>query len=1565
LSCLAAVTQTVTAAGLVRVPAPTVRMPADPPLAGYSFTNALPGLTFDQPVAIAAPPGETNRLFIVERTGRIMVVSNLAAPTKSVFLDLTANLLTNNLEAGLLGLAFHPGYATNRYFFVFRTVWTTTPGYTNTVHDQVSRFEASPVDPNIGLPESESVVLAVHDDVDVHNAGDLAFGPDGYLYVSVGDSGPPPELWSANKQPLDRSLFGGILRIDVDKRPDSLPPNPGPAVTTNYAIPPDNPFVGVTNYQGFALDPAQVRTEFYALGLRNPWRMAFDPVTGELYVADVGASYREEIDLVVKGGNYGWPYLEADLPTLEFTNAPPAFAASDPLIWYAHGNDTNEGTAVIGGVVYRGAAIPQLAGSYLFGDFNRGNVWALRRGGSNAPAAMEWLAASPGISTFGRDPRDGEVLVANFRSGTIQRLVFVPPEAAPAFPQTLAETGLFLNLTNLTPAPGVVAYEINVPFWSDGALKQRWFSLPDTNAAFGFNADQAWSFPTGTVWVKHFELELTNGVPASRRRLETRVIVRNAAGIYGVTYRWGESHSNAFLVHSEGLDETFVVEEGGIQRTQVWHYPRRSECRSCHSAPGGFAPGFTTAQLNRAYDYDGVVLNQLDALRQAGYLAGASTPPAELRALASAHDPDFPLQYRARSFLNANCAPCHWPGSLAALGSAWDPRVSTPLADAGLLDNRVITPRSVPASDLIFRLMTSDAGRMPPISSTVQNQSAIGLMIDWVNSFPPAPWTASDIGPPGWEGSSAMTNWAGVVSGTGTGLAGTGDRFHFLRLPMTGNGQIIARLVSARPAGPGARAGITLRNSADPYASHASLLASPEGGLEWVRRTQTGAETVTNALAAPGSNLWIRLVREGPVVTAYQGGDGTNWFALGTEAVGLQESIFAGLVSASGSAARYYNAAFEEIRASGIELSCRTGVDGYTAGTPLTLTARVAAHGVGVRQVEFVADGAVIGSVTNAPFSIVWSNATAGRRVVVARLVDEAGATVSSAPVTLEIGLPDSLAASAGFDDVTLGNWRGVHGANGWVLPAGHTNLGAGTTFELRPGTINTLPSFTADPRALESPSGGGREPVVWTSPTNVSFDLRLGDGLLHRVVLYFVDWEMMGQRIQTIEVTDAASGEVLDSRTISAFSGGKYLLWHLRGHVRFRITSENGLAVTLSGLFVDPGSNQPPSLAWVEPGPAESFVAPANVLLRVKCKDPDGVVRKVEFILGDEKIGEATAPFGLIWSNAPAGIHEVLARPVDNLGQPGRSMARWINIGLPSAGARFLRSDETTQGNWPGAYGADGHAILFHATNPPAYGQFEIRDAGHGHWAATPDDPRGLVIGGGERAATHWHSPTNLTIDVRLTDGRAHQLALYFIDWSGSRRQLVQVIDAATGAVLDSREAGGFFNTGRYFVWSVRGHVQFRLTRIVGQAIFSGIFFDSFASPRAEWAAGWFGPQERANPLMCGDAADPDGDQLPNLVEYALGSNPLAPEPDVKPRVELREGRLWITYRRSTRAPDVTFTLDHAASLGAWEPADAHFEAVDALAEGERETVVLRARDPIVPGAAGFYRLRVRPNEP
>ncbi len=726
-----------TCAQVDRVSNTTLRMPANPPSFGYNTTNAFGNLTFSRPVGLVTPPGETNRVFILEQAGRISVITNLAAPNRTVFLDITDRVLYDSSEEGLLALAFHPGYATNRYFYVWYSARSPST-------DRLSRFEAHPTNAALGLAGTEQVLIDQADGAPNHNGGQLLFGTDGYLYLSLGDEG--HSVFMDNFQRIDRDFFSGIIRIDVDQRPGSLSPNPHPANTNNaqrafnYAVPADNPFVGATNFNGLAVNPANVRTEFWAVGLRNPWRMSFDRVTGLLYCADVGQSSREEVNIIFKGGNYGWPYREGFLVYGGFGQPPAGFRPLAPIVDYTHGSGTNQGNSVTGGFVYRGTRYSDLYGAYIFADYVSGNIWTLHYSTNSAlnTTVMSRVATRTGISSFAEDPSNGDVLMTGHYDNRIFRLVRSSP-AGQFFPSTLLDTGAFSSLDDLTPNPGVVPYDINVSFWSDHGKKARWFSVPNTNLTIGFDTLGSWSFPTGTVWIKHFDLELTNGVPASARRLETRFLVRNESGVYGVTYRWN-SNTNAALVPEDGLDESFVISDGGLTRTQTWHYPARGECLRCHTPQGGFALGFSTRQLNQSNGGE----NQLSALSRSRYFDIPTIPePLTLPALARATSESISVETRVRSYLDANCVQCHQPGGTAQ--GLWDARFTTPLNNAGILDglllddlgdanNRVIRPGSPDHSIIYTRVANFGAGHMPPLATSELNLEAIALLGRWITN---------------------------------------------------------------------------------------------------------------------------------------------------------------------------------------------------------------------------------------------------------------------------------------------------------------------------------------------------------------------------------------------------------------------------------------------------------------------------------------------------------------------------------------------------------------------------------------------------------------------------------------------------------------------------------------------------------------------------------------------------------------------------------------------------------------------------------------------------------------
>jgi len=842
---------------LTRVPATSLALPATPPTLGYATPQAFAPRTFDQPVAIVSAPGETHRLFIVEKPGRIIIVHNpgSASPTYSTFLDISGPVIDSG-EEGLLALAFHPDYATNGYFYVWYTLNTpVTPGTTAVRHDRLARFRVSTGNPDVADPASEQPLITQRDEAGNHNGGDIHFGPDGYLYLSTGDEGGGNDQYN-NGQRIDRDFFSAILRLDVDQRPGSLAPNAHPAVHAGtYRIPPDNPFVGATSFIGSPVVPTAVRTEIWAIGLRNPWRFSIDRDTGRIWIGDVGQGAREEVNVITAPGqNFGWPFREGFIAGPR-AGPPAGVSFADPVWDYPR----SSGGSITGGLVYRGTALSQLYGQYLVADYSSGNIWALRWDGTGTSQST-LLTTNGGITGFGVNPANGDILLANINNGTIRRLAYNTTSTGTPFPATLGETGAFTSLATLAPAPGVVAYEPNVSFWSDHARKRRWFALRDTTSTFGLDEVNNWSLPTGAVWVKHFDLETTRGDPSTARRIETRFLVKTATGVYGITYRWNDAQTDATLVPEQGADVDYAINDGGVMRTQTWRFPSRAQCLACHTPQGGHALSFNTRQLNRVHAFPGGAANQITALSDAGYLSAAAPAPATLPRLAAADDTSASIETRVRSYLDANCSNCHRPGG-SALGS-WDARFKTPLSlariingaltdDGGDSANRVIVPGDTAHSRLLHRLAGSQgASRMPPLASNERDLAGEQLITDWIADLAVA------------RPASRMVNLSGRA------LVGSGDNVLIPSFVVSGTAP---KAVLIRAIGPGlARFGVTgtipepsltLFSGASPVASNtrwgtaanADAIESVSAELGAFALDRASADSVVLATLAPGS----------------------------------------------------------------------------------------------------------------------------------------------------------------------------------------------------------------------------------------------------------------------------------------------------------------------------------------------------------------------------------------------------------------------------------------------------------------------------------------------------------------------------------------------------------------------------------------------------------------------------------------------------------------------------------------------------------------------------------------
>jgi len=382
-------------------------LPAGPAIA---YANAFPAQAgFDRPLFVAFTASDPAHAYVVTQPGQVFAVARDGkSEARHTFFDLGDKVLTDNWEEGLLGFAFDPGYAENGLVFACWSEETENTKGTmgngkqakSNRRSVVARYATKVVEGRRVVDlGSELRVLEVFQPFGNHNGGTIVFGPDGMLYVALGDGGAANDPFG-NGQALSM-LLGKVLRLDVQKASKAQP----------YTIPADNPFVGKDG----------VRGEIWCYGLRNPWRIAFDRKTGELWCGDVGQDKIEEVDRLVKGGNYGWNAFEASEPFRRRKDGPVPDGAIAPIAEYPH----PEGLSITGGHVYRGTAIPGLDGWFVYGDFMTMRMWACKEGKDAASHQVVQLERAPQmVASFAEEP-DGELLLCGFdgKKGVVWRLV--------------------------------------------------------------------------------------------------------------------------------------------------------------------------------------------------------------------------------------------------------------------------------------------------------------------------------------------------------------------------------------------------------------------------------------------------------------------------------------------------------------------------------------------------------------------------------------------------------------------------------------------------------------------------------------------------------------------------------------------------------------------------------------------------------------------------------------------------------------------------------------------------------------------------------------------------------------------------------------------------------------------------------------------------------------------------------------------------------------------------------------------------------------------------------------
>lgn len=719
-----------------REPWTTSRLVGSPdPPAPYAVRRVFAGVELRNPLYVAPEPG-TGDLFVVlaggekDRPSRILrLPDDPDTRHSSVALEVERRLVYS--------VSFHPRYEENGLLFVFTNGPTGEDERTNRItRHHASRDAARRVDPH-GQTILEWRSAG-------HDGGDLGFAPDGLLYITTGDGTSDSDGWSSGQTVDD--LLGSVLRIDVDHPGEGVP----------YSVPPDNPFVKLPG----------ARPEVWAYGLRNPWRLGIDLPTGQIWVGNNGQDLWETAHLARSGENYGWSVYEGSHPFyLNRKHGPTPLVP--PTIEQPHALFRS----LTGGVVYRGSRFPELDGAYLYGDYATGRIWGMRHDGARVLWHRELADTTLAIAAFRVDQR-GEILVVDHSGHSLFQLEPAPPTGKrPPFPLRLSETGLFASTRDQTPARGVLPYFVNAAAWTDGAAVERFLAVP--GGALVEYSSGPWGFPDGTALVQTLSLEAPPGVAASRRRVETRVLLRQEGEWAGYSYRWSPDGADAELVPAGGADAEFDLagargqgtEPGGVGRggTQAWRFPAREECMACHSRAASYVLGITEGQLNRTLEVAGGPGDQIHSLVRRGLFRNPPDRPAEkLERLVDPGDTTAPLEPRARAYLQVNCSVCHVEaggGNSAmelGLATARDkmrllgarPRHDT----FGLPDAMLVAPGNPDRSVLLRRLSRRGTGQMPPLVTRRVDEQAVELFKAWISSLEPPrrnvrTWTPADFLP--------------------------------------------------------------------------------------------------------------------------------------------------------------------------------------------------------------------------------------------------------------------------------------------------------------------------------------------------------------------------------------------------------------------------------------------------------------------------------------------------------------------------------------------------------------------------------------------------------------------------------------------------------------------------------------------------------------------------------------------------------------------------------------------------------------------------------------------------
>lgn len=671
--------------------------PDEPPaVSSIQLENPFPNLpSLSSPLAMYMAPGDDTHWYVVQRGGQVLKFANQASvDTVATFVNINDSRLVSGGELGLLGMAFHPNFSTNGYVYLS---YTSNEGGR---HSRISRFELDGTEQALDAA-SEQIILTVDQPYGNHNGGQIMFGPDGYLYIGMGDGG-------SGGDPLGHgqnvnTLLGAILRIDV-----------GDGSSGTYTIPAGNPF---------ALGGGAA--EIFAYGLRNPWRWSFDRDTGDLWAGDVGQGAYEEIDIITAGGNYGWNIMEG----AHCYNASSCDQSGLTLPVTEYGR--SQGYSVTGGYVYRGSDIAFLAGQYIYGDYGSGIIWALEETMPDQYDSTELIDTSLNIASFAED-HNGELYVIGL-GGQIRRIAGAAGGGGNV-PENLSGWGCFDGADTTAFSEHVIPFDINALLWTDNADKGRFIAIPD-GTTIDVDSEGRFDFPVGSILGKHFWLD--------GDLIETRLLLHHTQphGWKGYSYEWNDGQTEASLL-SGAKDKDFSG--------TLWHYPSQAECDACHTSVVGFTVGPELGQLNRNYTYPTTTeANQLETLDQLNIFTTSLSTADKETFFYAIDDTAYSPALRARSYLHSNCASCHQPGGTG--GGTMDLRMGTSFAntqtcnaapagdDMGLTTPAIITPGEPDQSILVLRMEDTGEHRMPPLGTHIIDTEAVTVIRAWIDGLSGCP----------------------------------------------------------------------------------------------------------------------------------------------------------------------------------------------------------------------------------------------------------------------------------------------------------------------------------------------------------------------------------------------------------------------------------------------------------------------------------------------------------------------------------------------------------------------------------------------------------------------------------------------------------------------------------------------------------------------------------------------------------------------------------------------------------------------------------------------------------